>query len=53
MACDETVEHDRDNLSSYTIQCERDVSDNIIDLTPLAFCEIVGDDCVEKSHVLV
>ena len=48
MACDETVEHDRDDLSSYTIQCECNVSDNSIALNPLAFCEIVGDDCVEQ-----
>ena len=48
MACDETVDHDHDVSLSYTIQCECDVSDNSIDLTSLAFCEIVGNDCVEQ-----
>ena len=29
-------------------QCERDVSDNSIDLTPLAFCDVVDNDCAEQ-----
>ena len=47
MACDEVIGNDRDDLSNYIIHWKHDISD-IIDITLLAFCEIVGDNCVEN-----
>ena len=46
MVSDETFDHDHNDLSSYTMHWEHNVIDNV-DLTPLEFCEIVGDECVE------
>ena len=47
MASDETFDHYRNDLSSYTIHWEHNITD-YVDLTPLEICEIVGDECVEN-----